>query len=246
MNTVTRNMTKEERQLLENILSKLPNQKARRKQAIENAFVMTAVNLLGLCLLWLFIAWIANQILSVNIGFTSQYSLLIASVLLIFSVLFAIRSTVKWMVSWKDQKPEIQEDIQNGKVVEKNFTIVDAKRFEEPEHCGLIYFLKVQGETESYVIYDSESQDLGVQNKNPFDSTFRVKRQFKTVTAPTSQLIIEKSFSGMEVSVNQTTQIWIHPDKWAQPDSWCDVPWNELERHFYGENYSPEVTMKNN
>lgn len=237
-------MTVGERQFLQEVLEKLPDKNTRCREAVENAIVMFFAILLGLLLVWLFISWVVNAVFATNIGFKSDFVLPVVGMLMLVSFIFSVKSTLKWMKSWVNLKPKIVEDLKSNQTQEQNLTIIDAKRFEEPEHGGLIYFLKVKGKLDSYVIYDNESQNLGAQGKEPFDSKFRVKRHLKIVTAPISQWIIESRFSGQEITIDETAEIWIHPKNWAEPDSWCNIPWDELERHFYGKSYSREASTK--
>lgn len=77
------------------------------------------------------------------------------------------------------------------------------------------------------VLFDYESQDLGVQGEDPEGSSFKPSKRLTMVRAPLSQLVIGKSFSGDVLDASEI--IDLTADKWPEDDDFCDIPWAELE-----------------
>jgi hypothetical protein len=122
-----------------------------------------------------------------------------------------------------------RSDLANGLVDERHYTFVEAKRFQEPEHGGLIYCLRTSDD-KVLVLYDAESQDLGVAGKNPLTSSFAVASELRLVRAPQSGLTLTKHFSGTPLSVSTPVEIRLPPGKWPEDEDLWDVGWDELER----------------
>jgi hypothetical protein len=119
-------------------------------------------------------------------------------------------------------------DISGAQVAEEHYVLTAAKRFQEPEHGGLIYFLRT-AEDKVLTLYDHESQDLGVQGGEPLKSSFRPKTELVMVRAPQTALVIDKAFSGEVLEAGDPIVLVVPPNEWPETESYCDIPWTELE-----------------
>lgn len=223
-----RKMLSEEREYLENILNVSPSDTKRVLEGIQNAFVLWAASLLGIVIVWLIVAWLVGLISDLNIGMKSQYAIWIIGIGAFFCAVYAIVSSIKWVRSWEDARPKLREDLENGEVQEESLTISEVKRFQEPEHGGLIYFLRIS-DNRVLVLYDHESQDLGVDDKDPFSSSFKPLTNLKIIRAPATSYFIKTEFSGGHIDIPETFDISVSPKHWPEPDSWCEIPWDKLE-----------------
>src|SRR5262249_27577053 len=159
-------LTVTERDALQAHLSGLPTSSARFRQGLVNALLLWAVTLLVFVVAWYVVAWLAMKLTRVSFGWYSPWALPILTVGVGVCGGYAVFSTVGWMRGWKDARPLVRRDLERGVATEETLEFTAAKRFQEPEHGGLIYFLRARDER-VYVLYDYESQELGVQGKDP-------------------------------------------------------------------------------
>jgi hypothetical protein len=105
----------------------------------------------------------------------------------------------------------------------------EAKRFQEPEHGGLIYFLR-STENEVFTVYDHESQTLGVDDKDPLLSSYRPQADLLVVRAPGSGFVLKSQSSGAELSVGPPLELTVKPAEWPEAECLCPIPWEQLEQ----------------
>jgi len=226
-----RKQTVLEREYLENFLSSLPTDRRRTKKAVENFFVMfSLLTLLGV-LIWAGIAWLANNLGAFEIGWSGQYAIPIVLSVLAASALFAVYSTARWMKTWPDHRQPLRNDLDVGLVTEERLTILEAKVLQEPEHGGLIYFLR-SDDGRVLVLYDRESLDLAMTDEDPTGSGFEPQSIVTIVRAPQSGFTIETSFSGNNIDIHGPTEMAAPPRLWLKDEDFCSVPWAQIETEF--------------
>jgi hypothetical protein len=81
-----------------------------------------------------------------------------------------------------------------------------------------------------FAVYDSESQDLGVQGKDPFASGFAPRVNLTVVRTPRNRHIIERDFSGEPLEAGPPAVLGISPEQWPEDGEFFDCPWSELDR----------------
>lgn len=223
-----RNATHDELNLLGEYLTKLPTSTQRWKQVIENTFVVWCASFLILIAVWLILAWLGRAMFQVEFGLHSATTSWYLSVSAIVCAVYAVVSTNRWIKGWKDSRSLLRSDILNAQIVEERYFFNAVKRFQEPEHGGLVYFLRaVSGKV--FVLYDEESQDLGAQGHDPLTSSFVPKCGLLLARAPASKFVISKAFSGEVLTIGDTFPLGIAPEEWPEPDAICDIPWTKLE-----------------
>lgn len=52
--------------------------------------------------------------------------------------MYVVYSSVKWIRGWPDHRPALRRDIEERKVLDEWYTVAEVKRFQAPEHGGLI------------------------------------------------------------------------------------------------------------
>jgi len=225
---VIREMSETEREYLINLLSNMPSDFKRVREGVENVIVMWAASLLFVVVIWLALSWLIKILTSVDIGLSSQLAIWVVGIGGVICGVFAIGSSIKWIRGWRDYRPELKADIANSVVETENINIKEVKRFQEHEHCGLIYFLRTDSD-KVYVLYDHESVDLYMDDKDPLSSSFKPRETLHIVRAPNSRFTINQKFEGREVPLPEPLVLSAPPENWPEQDSWTDIPWQELE-----------------
>jgi hypothetical protein len=174
------------------------------------------------------LAWGARKMTGVDFGLHSSIAPWIACFSALAALIPAIRSSLRWFRSWRDPKALIRADLDAGTVEEERLTFTSAKRFQEPEHGGLIYFLRTK-KGRAFVVFDHESQDLGVTGKDPLSSSFRPCVDLLIARAPATRCVLMRSFSGQPLNIESPTELTAPPDNWPEQDEFCDIPWAQLE-----------------
>ncbi|MSR06990.1 MAG: hypothetical protein EXR93_08000 [Gemmatimonadetes bacterium] len=223
-----RPMTGEERSQLEELLKSALGAAKRLGVAAANTMVVWLVGLVVLVFAWAALAWGVRKMSGQDFGLASWSAPWIACAGALAALVPAIRSSSRWLRSWKDPKALIRADLDAGVVEEEALTFTSARRFQEPEHGGLFYFLRA-GKGRAFVVFDHESQDLGVAGKDPLGSSFRPCVDLVVARSPASQLVLAKSFLGEPLDAGIPLRLKAPPDEWPAEDEFCDIPWGELE-----------------
>ena len=215
---------------LREMLRTAPGRAHAWKQGAENALVMWAVSMLVLVLVWQVIAWGMRKVFQVEVGWASAGSLWVIVVGAALCAGYAVVSSYRWVKGWpQDYRPALREDVENGVVSEEQYNFTAAKRFQEPEHGGLMYFMQtVEGRV--FTLYDRESQDRGVQDEDPLKGSFVPRSQLVIVRAPRTRFVLNTVFSGTPLEAGKPVLLAIDPEKWPEAEEYCDIPWEELDR----------------
>jgi hypothetical protein len=223
-----RAMSESERKFLEEILEAAPGSGRRWWQGAANALILFAVLMLVFAVAWRIVGWLARATADLDIGWNSPAAPWILFLGGVTCAAYAIVSSVRWVRRWTDTRPLIRADLAGGQVMDETYSFTAAKRFQEPEHGGLIYFLRTRDD-KVFVLYDSESQDLGVQDEDPLKSTFRPCTNLVMVRAPKTGYVISKQFSGESLSLSEPRELTLGPEKWPEQETCCEIPWEKLE-----------------
>lgn len=225
---IQRVATSAELAFLKRTLRDAPTNARRWKQGAENALVLWAVSLLGLVVTWLASAWVVCKLFSVDFGFHSPAAVWVLGIGTPICAFYAGMSSTRWIRSWKDYRPLLQADIAARQVIEEHYSLTSAKRFQEPEHGGLIYFFRT-AEDKVLTLFDHESQDLGVQGGNPLESSFAPRSELVMVRAPKTGFVIDKAFAGARLEAGEPVEISVGPEQWPESECYVSIPWPELE-----------------
>lgn len=225
---IQRPASKAELEHLQKLLKGSATTAGRWRQGIENALVLWAVSLMGVVLIWLACAWLARKTLGLEIGMRSPAALWILGISLPLCGLYAAVSSFRWISSSKDRRPQLASDIEKAEVVEEHYHFVEAKRFQEQEHGGLMYFLRTAND-KVLTLFDYESQELGVDGKDPLQSQFQPKSELVMVRTPATGLVIGQKFSGEVLNVGEPIVLELAPDRWPESEAYCSIPWLKLE-----------------
>jgi hypothetical protein len=224
-------MTEKERDFLSRTLNGFPTTAARWKRGLENAIVSWAVLMLLYVFAWKCVAWLVRVTLHTEMGWRSPANIWIVVVGTLLCTAYSLLSTVRWMKGWPDPRAVLLADLEGGEVAEEHYEFTDAKRFQEPEHGGLIYFLRTIDD-KVFVIFDHESQGFGAEGSDPLTSEFRPREKLELVRASQSELVLSQNSSGAALEVAAPIELTLRPSTWPESESYCKVKWDELERRF--------------
>jgi hypothetical protein len=183
--------------------------------------------------IWLILAWIVQAIFDVNFGWNHPHGLKVFWTLVALSLAYAAKEVFRVNRSNPEYKNKLLKDIENGVVEIEKHTITAAKVFQEPEHGGLMYFLRT-AEDRVYVSFDYESQDLGVAGGDPTSSSFKAKRELKIERTPLSRTVLVETFAGDNLELPDPVELTAHPDNWPESEDFVGVPWAKLESKYCG------------
>lgn len=220
-----RPMSDAEREFVAGLLNVQSSRSRFWKLSLENFVVMWAVATLVVIVGWLLLAWVTKLVLDWRIGMSSPVAIWVAGLGVPLCGVIAGVSTIRWVKTWPDYRSNLESDLAEGVVSEERYKISGVKRFQEPEHGGLIYFLRTTDDR-SLVLYDDESQRVDDSLK----STFRPSEDLVMVRAPSTGFVIEKVFSGAPLSLPNPIQLVAPPNQWPENEAFTDIPWDDLER----------------
>jgi hypothetical protein len=223
-------MTPAERVQLEETVAKYPDP---RKRAVRGIFMTWLVFLSGFGVAWFIVVVIGRAAFHARLGPTSPAGLWVAVVGALVCAGLAWSSTARWMRNWKDLRPLLARDLAAGLVAEERLRFTEARRFQEPEHGGLMYFLHTVDDR-VFVVFDHESQDLGVDGKDPLASSFHPQEELVLVGAPASGVVLSSVFSGARLETAPPHELALPPDRWPDFDAFCGIPWADLDRTLSG------------
>jgi hypothetical protein len=227
--TTERAITDNERLFLQHLFERTPTWWTRWARGSENAVVLWALCMAVFLCAWGVVAWGLRHTRHVEIGWHSGYvgGTVLAGVLV--SALIAAVASSRWIQSWRDYRPLYHADLESGRVIEEHYHFREAKRFQEPEHGGLIYFLRTDDDR-VLTFFDYDSQELGARDQDPLQSRVVARAELTIVRAPRSALVIEKRFSGEPLATGAPLPLTVEPGEWPESDIGCDIPWEQLER----------------
>lgn len=224
-------MTDKERDFLTRTLRACPTKSKRLGQAIVKAFLVWALAMLIFVVGWKSMAWIARTTVHADIGWKHPSALWIVTAAALLCAAYSIFSTLRWINDWRDIRPGLRADLETGEVAEEHYQFNAAKRFQEPEHGGLMYFLRTVDQ-KVFVLFDYESQGLGAEGKDPLATEIPPCENLLLVRASHGEIVLSQNFSGVALEVGDPIELSVGPSKWPEWDCYCDVKWEELEQRF--------------
>jgi hypothetical protein len=229
MTAITRQITSEE---VTELKAKLP----RWYETIDKEMIFMLLKawitvILIFTLIWLVAAWFGGVIFDLHFGWNSQWKDTILLIGVMLGGLFVAHAILHLLKYQHRRGVVIRRDIANGVVCEMRMKIVEAKRFEETEHGGLIYFLHTS-DKKVFTMFDYESQDLGVDGLDPLTSTFHPCENLIIVQAPESRLVLSSNFTGDHVKLESPLVLTAPPAKWPRFEEFCNTPWEKLEAKY--------------
>lgn len=146
--------------------------------------------------------------------------------LVVFS--WGLRETVgrdrRILQNAKTTLDKIKADRTAGIVHPIVLNIREVKVFREPEHGGRFLFLRLEDDG-VWLLFDHDSQTT-TSSKN----WIRPHEKMELVRFPNSKLQ-DYRFSGAALSIPKAKTISLSPKHWPALDTYCDIPWGDLDAH---------------
>ena len=242
--TVTRRpFTSDERTKVEEWLAGSQSGQRRAKEFLENAVVHWAVVMLISLAVLGAASWVSRRI-----GWESGGLLLSVPVIGVVGLVvtvFSWRSSSTWLKGWKDFRPLLREALHVGVAEVETYTLTACKRYQEPEHGGLIYLARAD-DHQVLCLYDKESQDLGVQDQDPLSSSFRIRRDLQIVRVPAVGWPLEVRMTGDELPVESPKPLNLRPQDWPEADRTLALAWDRLDEVMALKRLPADVSFKAN
>lgn len=192
MTTIKREMNAEERAELEKIFAELKQTKTFYLELLMFGYGLFLLMLPAFCL-WAITSWFLWLLIDFDIGPKGPYGQAIkiigglgCATYMIF-VWFRHRNTSR--KNREEYASQVLIDIEANVVKDSNYQVKGVKRFIEPEHGGLIYFL-LTSTNRILVLYDYESAGLFMDDEDPLSSSFEVRNMLNIVKAPKSDHVL--------------------------------------------------------
>jgi hypothetical protein len=133
----------------------------------------------------------------------------------------------------QDPRQPLRDDLAGGVAEEVTLQLTAAKRYQEPEHGGLVYCFRTSDET-VFVLFDYGSQQLGVEDEDPLTSDFQPREVLHLVRTPRSGLCLSTRFAGAPLPLPAPRQLTLPPEKWPESETFTDIPWEDLDKRLSG------------
>lgn len=133
---------------------------------------------------------------------------------------------VKWKRDTRRVLAGVEREIAENEVEEDQLTVEAVKCFQEPEHFGKIYLLKLT-DGRIRVRYDYDSVDTEGRGKSP-RTNFPISREMRMVHF--RHLCEHRySFGPSKIRKPRAKPINLSPDHWPEDETWLDLPWDDVD-----------------
>jgi hypothetical protein len=224
-------MSADERAQLAGMLANRGRGPSRSQLAALNAVLMWVLLMSAFAFAWALLAWVARRFAGLDVGLQGPASPWVWAAGGFVCAAFAANSSRRWFRSRPDERAQLAGDLERGVIIAETFTLTAVKRFQEPEHGGLMYFFRTDDDS-VLVFFDEESQDLGAGNGDPLQSSFRPRSKVTIARAPVTRFALATAFHGPELEPGAVLDLTAPPREWPDSAELCPVRWDDLERHF--------------
>jgi hypothetical protein len=180
-----------------------------------------------LVLAYALLGWVGRKLLGINV----EYDIWIFLACALLSALLMTPMVVRSVRNRSGFYQQVRMDLAGGTTDEERYSFVESKRFQEPEHGGLMYFLRTPDDR-VFVLFDYESQNLGVEGKDPLASTFRPRSDLLIIRTPVSRHVLSTAFTGSPLELPPPKELSAPPKQWPASEEFCAVAWDQLEKTF--------------
>lgn len=224
-----RAMNAEEQAALETALQEIAGDAG--PQAWWSLVFLTGMATALLYLAWTATSWLLRALLDVT--WTAAVQPWVLPVAAAGSLLVAASLCLGTFGRLRRHRGRLREDLDVGLVSAAHYRITAVKCFREPEHGGLLYFLRT-GKDDVLVLYEPQGPQSGSSRTAAPRGGLAVGQDLELVRAPRSQITLARRFSGAALPVPAALALTLPPDRWPEDESLCAVPWDHLERYLAG------------
>lgn len=185
-----------------------------------------------IALAWRFLDWSVSELFSpFNIGWAQFYCSGFLWVIFLISYLFVFVLVSRAYSRTVPEKKLLENDLKEGVVDVFEYPIYEAKVFEEIEHGGFVYFLRTVND-KVLALYDYESIQLSMDEKDPFDSSYKVREIYKVLKTPNAKYLIGEQFHGGLIKVLEVKPLTLDNGIWPEHSEIVDCDWCDVESRF--------------
>lgn len=195
---------------------------------------------LVLVLLWIFVNWLLGFIIAFDFGWNSQYRNYILWSIVGFSYSLILYEVAKSCGPNSKIRQAIEKDLAESILKVSEYPVYEVKVFEEPEHGGFIYFVRTFGD-KVLALFDSESQDLSIDGKEPKNSTYKIRKKLQIFRAPNSNIIVKEQFDGDFVEIPEMELFTGNTKIWPEHAGFVKCKWTNIS-----VKYGDKSKQKNN
>lgn len=182
-------------------------------------------------LIWLFLNWIIGLFTSLDFGWNSDYHSYIFGGIIIISFAYTLFTVVRRERPNANTKKQIKKDLTKGVIELYTYMVKDLKVFVEPEHGGFIYFI-LSTDDEVIAIFDSESQDLSISDKDPKSSSFIPRRTLEIYKTIYSNIVVDDAFKGKLIEFPELRDISLDTTNWPEHGELINCLWGDIENTY--------------
>jgi hypothetical protein len=186
---------------------------------------------LVLVLIWIFINWLLGFIITFDFGWNSQYRNYILWPIVGLSYSWLFFEVAKTCGPNSQTKQALKKDLEVKVLKVSEYPIYEVKFFEEPEHGGFIYFVRTSGD-KVLALFDSESQDLSIDDQDPKDSSYKIRNVLKISKAPNSNIIVGEQFSGEPVQIPELEVFTANTKIWPKHADFVKCKWENISAKY--------------
>lgn len=196
--------------------------------------VPIALGLWGLVAAVLFGAWsvlgkLSDGFLGWPLDWDSTAGRWLLSGALLAWTAWCVRGVIRQRRHTAQLRDRLRQDLAAAEVEERNHRFVAARVFEEPEHGGLIYFLRTDRDR-VYVHYDQESLERAIPGHAADAIPFRPRTLLVSVQAPRSGWSVGEQWSGDALDAGAPLPINLDPERWPEDGRFSRIPWDRLDQ----------------
>ncbi len=125
------------------------------------------------------------------------------------------------------------QDFASGEVDELILDVAEAKAFREPEHGGLMYFLKLGDSRVFYDVSGGDLPDAGWESQVDIIPEMDLPRErLHLLYGTASGRLLGTRFSGAPVQPLSVSMMKGSPEYWPSPGTFRKTAWEDVDAHF--------------
>ena len=184
-----------------------------------------------LVVVWLLLNWLIGLISSLDFGWNSDSRNYILWPIVGFSYLYFFVVVAKSCRPSTKTREALKKDLAERIVKVSEYPITGVKIFEEPEHGGYIYFVRTF-DNKVMALFDSESQDLSIDDKDPSDSSYKIREKLKITRAPNANIIVDEQFYGDIVTTPEIKVFTANTEAWPEHAEFVKCKWEHIDAKY--------------
>jgi len=232
MTTTTRPLNDDDRAFLKNGIQ-FSTQGSGPIEMVLMIIWYAILTTIGLWIVWISLIWVLRFVpamaLWASTTNTKDDVWFIACIAAVCALAYGVWYRTRVRTDGQTLLDQIQAELDHNEVEEEVVTVDAVKCFQEPEHFGLIYLLRLtDGRIRVCYDYDSfeyEGYGESIQTGFVIPHSFSMVH-FKFVDA------IRYEFGQTEIPKPTPKPINLDPEDWPEDETWLDISWGEIDAQY--------------